>query len=126
MRTTSCGYQTKARETEEMIRRLIVVVVMLLVAVGCTAPPNAQDKPMIATKDLVFLTRDDCVNTDTMRARLDDALKGLGLASDYQFIDLATLQASDPRTGYPTPTLLYRDHDLFGMTPPTPPFPAPT
>jgi len=81
---------------------------------------------MIATKDLAFLTRDECVNTETMRARLDEALTGLGLPLDYQFIDIATLQTSDPRTGYPTPTLLYRDQDVFGMTPPTPPFPTPT
>ena len=80
----------------------------------------------MTTKDLVFLTRGDCVNTATMRANLDEALKAKGLPTDYQFIDLDSLQPTDSRTGYPTPTILYADRDLFGMAAPTPPFPAPT
>ena len=81
---------------------------------------------MIESRDLVFLTREGCVNTETMRARLDEALKSMGVPLDYQFVDLATLKADDPRIGYPTPTLLSGDRDVFGMTPPTPPFPEPT
>ena len=76
--------------------------------------------------DLVFLTRGGCANTTTMRANLDGALKTLALPTDYQFIDLDTLPKTDPRTGYPTPTLLYANRDLFGMAVPTPPFPEPT
>jgi len=74
----------------------------------------------------VFLTRSGCVNTDIMRQRLDEALGALGVPANYQFIDLETLPKTDPRVGYPTPTLLYRDTDIFGMSKPTPPFPAPT
>lgn len=77
-------------------------------------------------KHLVFLTRDGCVNTVTMRANLDDALKELGLPTDYQFIDADSLAPSDPRGGYGTPTVLYEGHDLFGMDEPTVPHPAPT
>ena len=80
----------------------------------------------MTTKDLVFLTRGGCVNTTTMRANLDEALKTKGLATDYQFVDLDSLQPTDPRVGYPTPTLLYANRDLFGMAVPTPPFPTPT
>ena len=80
----------------------------------------------MTTKDLVFLTRGGCVNTTTMRANLDQALKAKGLPTDYQFIDLDSLQPTDPRTGYPTPTLLYANRDLFDMAAPTPQFPAPT
>ncbi len=69
-------------------------------------------------KDLVFLTRDGCVNTVTMRANLDAALTALTLSIDYQFIDADTLKASDPRAGYGTPTVLYLNHDLFGMPEP--------
>jgi hypothetical protein len=50
----------------------------------------------------------------------------MGRQKDYQFIDLDTLPASDARRGYPTPTLLYRGRDLFGMPVPAPPFPEPT
>jgi hypothetical protein len=57
---------------------------------------------------------------------LDDALRSLKLALDYEVVNLGTLTKSDPRTGYPTPTVLYRGHDLFGMPEPTPPYPEPT
>jgi len=77
-------------------------------------------------KDLVFLTRDRCVNTKTMRGHLDEALRSLSLPTDYQFLTLEALAPTDPRIGYPTPTLLYRDRDLFGMSVPTPPFPEAT
>lgn len=77
-------------------------------------------------RDLVFLTRDGCVNTATMRARLDEALQGLGLPADYQFVDAETLAASDPRGGYGTPTVLYSGQDLFGMPEPAVPHPSPT
>ena len=79
-----------------------------------------------ASQPLVFLTRGDCVNTATMRANLDEALKGMGRPLDYQFIELESLPTSDARTGYPTPTILIGARDLFGMTEPTPPFPDPT
>ena len=70
--------------------------------------------------DLTFITRDGCVNTPDMFNNLDDALRGLGLALDYQVVNLGTLPKTDPRTGYPTPTVLYRNRDLFGMPEPTP------
>ncbi len=77
-------------------------------------------------KDLVFLTRDGCVNTETMRANLDEALSMLGWSKDYQFIDADTLQRTDPRGGYGTPTVLHAGRDLFGMPEPPVPHPAPT
>lgn len=75
---------------------------------------------------LVFLTRDGCVNTVTMRANLDEALKALHLPSDYQFIDADALATSDPRGGYGTPTVLYKGRDLSGMEEPAVPHPPPT
>ena len=75
---------------------------------------------------LVFLTREDCVNTVIMRAGLDEALRAMHLSTDYKVIDLATLAATDARTGYPTPTVLYRDGDLFGLPVPVPPYDTPT
>jgi len=78
------------------------------------------------SEQLVFLTRGDCVNSATMRAHLDEALKAVGRPLDYQFIALESLPADDARTGYPTPTILLGARDLFGMAPPTPPFPDPT
>ena len=77
-------------------------------------------------KNLVFLAREGCVNTVTMRANLDVALKTLALPNDYQFIDADALKPSDPGGGYGTPTVLYAGRDLFGMEEPAVPHPPPT
>jgi hypothetical protein len=100
--------------------RITVIIAALAFIAACAtsiSPVSGQ---------LVFLTRGDCVNTATMRAHLDEALKGMGRPLDYQFIALESLPTSDARTGYPTPTILVGARDLFGMAPPTPPFPDPT
>jgi hypothetical protein len=92
--------------------RLLFVSLVLVFATG------AIDASDFATRDLVFLTRDGCVNTTRMRSRLDQALASLKLPTDYQFIDADKLDASDSRRGYGTPTVLYKNHDLFGKRPP--------
>ena len=74
----------------------------------------------------MFLTRDGCVNTPDMLNNVDDALRALALAFDYKVVNLGTLPKDDRRTGYPTPTLLYRDRDLFDMPTPVPPYPEPS
>jgi hypothetical protein len=66
------------------------------------------------------------VNTTVMRRNLDEALKTLGFAASYEVVDQDTLPESDVRRGYPTPTLLYADRDIFGMSVPRPPLPDPT
>jgi hypothetical protein len=77
-------------------------------------------------QDLVFLTRDGCVGTAEMHANLDAALKAQGWPTDYRDIDIGKLAGSDVRTGYPTPTLLYKGKDLFGLPAPTPPYDVPS
>src|SRR5437868_3118914 len=76
--------------------------------------------------DLVFVTRDGCVNTPDMVNNLDDALKVLGWPTDYQYIDIGKLPTTDARTGYPTPTVLWKGRDIFGMPVPTPPYNVPS
>lgn len=83
------------------------------------------DKPSVKN-DLVFLTRDGCVNTPDMVNHLDDALKALGWKNDYQYIDIGKLPKTDARTGYPTPTVLWKGRDLYAMPVPKPPFPEPS
>ena len=76
---------------------------------------------------MVLLTREGCIQTDQMRTSLDAALAKMdGKRLAYHEVDLASLAADDPREGYPTPTILVRDRDLFGMPTPAPPFPEPT
>jgi len=99
----------------------LVTVTMVLAAAssiagGRTHPPGS----------LVFLTRDGCANTATMRTRLDAALDRLGAPTDYDLIDADTLADGDARRGYGTPTVLYNHRDLFGMPAPTPPIPFQT
>ena len=93
-----------------------------LLSVGCME----QNRPMASTQDLVFLTRGGCVNTATMKTNLDDALRLSGRPSEYQVIDLDSLPDGDVRRGYPTPTVLVSNRDLFGMAELQPPFATPT
>jgi hypothetical protein len=53
-----------------------------------------------------------------MQSRLDDALKAMALPTNYALIDVDKLEPSDARRGYGTPTILYKNRDLFGI--PTP------
>ena len=85
-----------------------------------------SDKPVSVRDDLTFLTRGGCVNTAYMVENLDDALEALGWPSDYQYVDLDTLRDTDPRTGYPTPSVLYRGRDLFGLPTPRRPYGVPS
>ena len=75
---------------------------------------------------MVFLTREGCANSVTMRANLDDALRILHRPVLYQVLDQDTLTPDDPRIAYPTPTLLLANRDLFGLQVPGRPFPEPT
>lgn len=99
--------------------RIGSLFVLTVVVAGCANVPGTR-------KSLVFLTREGCANTAAMRANLDQALQALGLPRDYQVLDLASLPVTDVRRGYPTPTLLYANRDVFGMAEPRPPLPEPT
>jgi len=105
-----------SRYTECVIR--LFVVFMLLLPHG--------DRPASLESDLVFLTRDGCVNTPDMVNNLDDALAALKRPKDYAYINIDTLPKTDVRTGYPTPTILWKGRDIFGMPIPKPPLNAPS
>jgi hypothetical protein len=104
---------------------IIFAVAGSVAAYSCARAPEERAAPK-SMKDLVFLTRQGCVNTITMRTHLDEALQALALPLDYQFIDADTLRPSDARGGYGTPTVLYEGVDLFGMEEPPVPHPPPT
>src|SRR5262245_19475899 len=77
-------------------------------------------------KDMTFLTRDGCVNTPDTVNNLENALTALKLPKDYQVVDIGKLPKDDPRTGYPTPTILWKGKDIFGMAVPKPPYNVPS
>jgi hypothetical protein len=86
------------------------MLILVLAGAHCAAEPGPS---------LVFMTRDGCVNTTTMRERLDEALQSLGHPTDYVVVDADTMPVSDPRAGYGTPTVLVGNRDLFGIPTPT-------
>lgn len=108
------------------LRSLGALFAVIGTMIACSTSPQetVEEKPTV--RELMFLTRQGCVNTVTMRANLDDALKALGLPNDYQFVDADGLAESDPRGGYGTPTVLHEGRDLFGMAEPAIPHPPPT
>ena len=97
----------------------------VLWVVAFVAAVSADMKPQ-TLRELTFLTRDGCVNTPDMVNNLDDALNALHWPKDYAYIDIGTLPKTDVRTGYPTPTLLWKGKDIFGMPAPKPPFDTPS
>lgn len=100
------------------IAAIVLFTAPTAVMVTSTPPP--------AARAITFLTRDGCVNTTTLLARLDEALERLGIATAYVVVDADTLADGDARRGYGTPTILYDNRDVFGMPEPTPPMPSPT
>lgn len=91
----------------------------MLVMSACAGTPTADD-------GIVLLTRAGCVNTETMRANLEMAARALTPPAQFAVVDLDTLPADDIRRGYPTPTLLFANRDVFGLAVPKPPLPQPT
>jgi hypothetical protein len=104
------------------MRRYFIAAVALAVA-ACSSPQSSHEAGAV---NIVLLTRDGCANTDVLRTNLEAALQSLAAAPDYEVLDLARLPAADVRRGYPTPTLLYANRDLFGLPEPRPPLPEPT
>jgi hypothetical protein len=94
----------------------------LLVAAlfAACASPSVPGEPL----RIEFLTRDGCGGSEEMRAHLDTAIASLGSHVVLEVIDVATLDANDPRTGYGTPTILKDGRELFGAPRPAPAAPT--
>lgn len=106
-----------AREIIPMPPRSLLTLAAVLV--GCTAP-HVHVGPM----ELEFLTRDGCGGSEELRANLDEVLADLGPHVSLEVIDVETLGADDPRTGYGTPTILRDGKELFGGPRPAPAAPT--
>ena len=99
--------------------RPVLLVTLVAVLAGCAEAPPTM-------KPIEFLTREGCVQTPTMRSRLDEAIKGMAKALTYTMADLDALPTTDTRKAYPTPSVLYGGVDLFGMAALKPPYREPT
>jgi hypothetical protein len=106
-----------------MLKSLALVFVGLFTLTQ-TAENGAKTPPTM--KDLALLTRDGCGLSPQMTSSLNRALTALGWPKDYQQINISTLKSADSRTGYPTPTLLWKGRDVFGLSVPKPPYDVPS
>ena len=70
---------------------------------------------------ITLLGFDGCPLTPLMKERLEQAIRVLGRDLDLVQIDQQSLDSSDLRRGYPAPTVLVNESDLFGMKEPTTP-----
>jgi hypothetical protein len=95
------------------MRRLFIALAIIFVAA-----PSIRPVERFNVRDLVLLTRDGCDNTARLRSSLDQALKALSLPINYELVASDKLEPSDRRRGYGTPTVLYKNRDLFGMAEP--------
>lgn len=114
MKAESRRSAKRRSQTDMLCLMRCFVAAMLLVA---AIPVGSTER--FSMRDLVFLTRNGCRNTDSMRSSLDQALKSLALPVSYELIDLDKLKPTDIRRGYGTPTVLYKNRDLFGMATPS-------
>ena len=101
-----------------MTRPALLLILVAVLAGYAEAP--------LTMKPIEFLTREECVQTTTMRSRLDEAIRGLAKPLTYTVVGLDALPTTDARKAYPTPSVLYGGVDLFGMAEPKPPYPEPT
>ena len=59
-----------------------------------------------------------CPTTESMRARLHDAMPDAGGGFVFVEVDLESLSPDDARRGYGSPTVLVDGHDMLGMPSP--------
>ena len=82
---------------------------------------RAFESMINAKHEIVFLTREGCKATPTMRTRFEEALRRKGLPEAFRVIDMDEVDEDDVRTGYGTPTVLIDGVDLTGAPVPEEP-----
>ncbi len=123
------------REIVAMIRMFSIAVLVLVMLVGFGCRPKADsnstrgvqsnvDDPH--TIEIIVVTRAGCSTTPALLDNLRSAVDAMELAVRYRVIDQATLDEADPRSAYPTPTILLDNCDIFGLPIPEPPIPSPS
>ncbi len=107
---------------------LTTACLLALLATGCSQSELQKDESektttvMPSGARLSFLGREGCVNTPVLLQNLKTAVDSSNVSIEYNVFDQLELSSSDPRRGYPTPTILLDGNDIFGMAEPVPPF----
>src|SRR5258708_25778253 len=73
--------------------KVVVVALAALVALSACGRSKPKSTRVATMNDLVFLTRDGCVNTPDMMANMDAALSALRLPHDMPVINTGTASA---------------------------------
>jgi hypothetical protein len=113
------------------MRIIFFTIGFALIASACSVnkdtPTVSKDMdPKRSNVELQFLTREGCQNTARMLENLNAAIATGKVSATYTLIQQDGLSRDDPRSGYPTPTILLDDRDIFGLSVPQQPFPEPS
>jgi len=112
------------------MRIIYFAISFALIASACSVnKDSAVGKDMNPKRSIVelqFLTREGCRNTSRMLENLNAAISTGKIAATYSLIHQDGLSPDDPRSRYPTPTILLNSRDIFELPVPQQPFPAPS
>jgi len=96
----------------------VLLLTFASLLVGCASQSQSKEQVahMTTSHSIEFLYFDGCPNTPKLRETLELALN----TTDQHFtpIDMTTLDESDLRRGYGSPTILVDNQDLFGVPAP--------
>jgi hypothetical protein len=95
---------------------------MLCVVAGCATashPSPGSNALRIRQPEIELLGFPGCPNTPELRDNLKAALASMGKGWTFTDTDQEQSRSSDPRRGWPAPTILVNGRDLFGMPAPT-------
>jgi|TARA_R110000744_G_scaffold112179_5_gene210446 hypothetical protein len=91
------------------------------VTTNSQSPANIIPSDRDTAMSITLLGFDGCPLTPLMKERLEQAIRVVGRDLDLVQIDQQSLDSSDLRRGYPAPTVLVNESDLFGTEAPKTP-----
>lgn len=110
--------------TKRCHRFMWLAVWVFGVVAGCAAPqpqPSLMEPMGSIQPKIELLGLPGCPDTPVMRANLAAAIDRIGKRWTFVYISQEKLPEGDLRRGYPTPTILVHNRDLFGLPEPTVP-----
>ena len=100
---------------------MVAATVSLCLAQGCAQVAGSSQREVRMKSEQVrveMLYFEGCPTTETMRARLHEAMPDAGDGFAFIEVDLESLAVDDVRRGYGSPTVLVNGHDMLGMANP--------
>ena len=97
---------------------VVTAAASICLAQGCAQVTQSRQSEVRVKAEPVrveMLYFEGCPTTETMRARLLDAIRNAGDGFVFVEVDLESLALDDVRRGYGSPTVLIHGHDMLGM-----------